>query len=241
MKTIVSTKKLNPGQRALLEQNNLTVLDYDALHISFQPFDLPSGYRNLIFSSQNAVRAFLRRQVGDTYHQKEIINCFCVGDKTRSLLEKNGYPVVHTSDKASDLADYLVRKFPDTSFLFLCGNRRRDELPKVLKANHIALEECQVYKTEMHSVKLEGPFDAVLFFSPSGVESFCTANTLGRAKAFCIGSTTAAAVDKYTTRYSIVTKPSADRLIRLALHEMSPSDCKDANPVKKESPQHDKK
>ena len=61
---------------------------------------------------------------------------------------------------------------------FFCGNLRRDELPTALKAADIPFEELVVYTTEELKKTVQAEqYDAICFFSPSGVKSFASANS----------------------------------------------------------------
>jgi len=68
------------------------------------------------------------------------------------------------------------------SLLYLCGNRRRDELPTLLQTLNVSYQEIVVYETQLlqnehqlDSVTLVYPsgnsWSWFAFFSPSGVES----------------------------------------------------------------------
>ncbi len=87
-------------------------------------------------------------------------------------METNGDKVIKMTEYASELADYLVKNHKNDSFHFFCGNIRSDEIPSKLKENNIPFEEIEVYKTTLNPKKFESQFDAVLFFSPSGVRVF---------------------------------------------------------------------
>ena len=72
-----------------------------------------------------------------------------------------------------------------------CGNLKRDELNEILTQNKIEVNEIEVYRTVLNERKFEEVFDAVLFYSPSGVQSFIEDNETNESIAFCIGQTTA--------------------------------------------------
>lgn len=94
--------------------------------------------------------------------------------------------------------------------VFFCGNRRRDELPRLLQEHGIGVHEITVYETrDIPAPALADP-DAILFFSPSAVGSFFSVNSIGpKTVCFAIGSTTAAAIADYTDN-KIIT-PELDR------------------------------
>lgn len=216
-KRILSTKKLSPAHKAFLESKGIAVVDYDAISIKFRDVQIPAGFEFLIFTSQNAVRAFLK-QTAKSGLQNLI--CFCVGEKTRALLEANGLKVLFSAGKALDLARYLAKEHHNKRMLFLCGNQRRDELPTLLNEHRVALTELVVYDTRPNPVTQPGTFEGMLFFSPSGVNSHFSCNPAGVAMAYCIGPTTAAAASFYTDKYKCADKPTLESLLQLVAGDL---------------------
>lgn len=206
MKTILSTKTLSISQKELITNAGVSLVEYNAIKIDFVPFAVPSVIENAIFTSQNAVKAIQDSRF-------KIQDCFCVGEKTKSLLEKNGLNVIKMTEYASELAEYLVKDHQKDSFHFFCGNIRSDEIPSKLKENNIAFEEIEVYKTTLNPKKFERQFDAVLFFSPSGVRSFVSENKINASKVICIGSTTAQEARKYTENVVISNATTVESVI----------------------------
>lgn len=95
---------------------------------------------------------------------------------------------------ANDALDLLqeMEKIAPQRIVFFCGNKRLSTLPDALINRGFQLEECEVYQTKLKVLKIEKQYDAILFFSPSGVESFLTKNTIPeKAILFSIGKTTA--------------------------------------------------
>ncbi|MDP5097017.1 MAG: uroporphyrinogen-III synthase, partial [Flavobacterium sp.] len=86
-------------------------------------------------------------------------------------------------------------KYKSNSFTFFCGNIRKNTIPNYFQQNKIAYNEIVVYETKLKSHQVKEKFDGVLFFSPSGVNSFLENNTLENKTCFCIGTTTAKALE----------------------------------------------
>tara|TARA_R110000850_G_scaffold271031_2_gene404899 strand:- start:295510 stop:296154 length:645 start_codon:yes stop_codon:yes gene_type:complete len=206
MPTVLSTKKLTESQRSLLLQAGIGLVEYDAIAIESVDFEVKDHIENAIITSQNTVKALLNKDI-------QIENCFCVGEKTKALLEENGYKVKVMTNYGKELAEIIVKEFADEEFTFFCGNLRRDELPELLKKNNIDFTETEVYQTVLTPKKFDRTFDGVLFFSPSAVESFTKANRLENTIAFCIGTTTVAEVEKYTNKRIVATKPTIENVI----------------------------
>ncbi len=208
MLTVLSTKKLNESQKQLLQKADVSLVEYNAIKIEFIPFKIPETIENAIFTSQNGINSFF-----ENIRSSAVENCFCVGEKTKSLLEKKGFIVIKMTAYASELADYLIKNHKNDSFHFFCGNIRSDEIPSKLKENNIAFEEIEVYKTSLNPKKFESHFDAILFFSPSGVRSFFSENKIDVAKAICIGTTTASEAKKYTENVAISNTTNVESVI----------------------------
>ncbi|SDW25074.1 uroporphyrinogen-III synthase [Aequorivita viscosa] len=210
MKSVLSTKKLSPSQRDLLIHAGVSLVEYNAIHIEFVPFDSPQTIENAIFTSQNGVKSFF-----DDVRSSTVENCFCVGEKTKALLEENGQKVIKMTEYASELSEYLVKNHKKDSFHFFCGNIRSDVIPSALKENNIAFKEIEVYRTTLSPKKFERQFEAILFFSPSGVRSFYEENNLSKihSVAVCIGTTTAQEAKKYSDKVVISNSTTVESVI----------------------------
>lgn len=206
MPTVLSTKKLTESQRSLLLQAGIGLVEYDAITIDPVDFEVKTKIENAIITSQNAVKVVLDKHI-------QIENCFCVGEKTKSLLEENGYKVKVMTNYGKELAEIIVKEFAEAEFTFFCGNLRRDELPELLLENNVSFTEIEVYNTVLKPKKIERTFDGVLFFSPSAVESFTKENRLENTTAFCIGITTATEAEKHTNKIVIANKPTIENVI----------------------------
>ncbi len=218
MQTVLSTKKLKSNQRSLLLHASVSLVEYNAIHIEFVPFEIPDNVEKAIFTSQNAVLSIhnaVPKDVGI-----KIQNCYCVGEKTKSLLEKNGYKVMMMTEYATELADYLVENHKNDFFHFFCGNIRSDEIPTRLKENNINFKEIVVYETTLNPKKFEREFDAILFYSPSGVRSYCEERSNlknNKAVFVCIGTTTASEAKNYTENVVISNSTTVESVIAKAV------------------------
>lgn len=208
---IVSTKKLLPLQKQLLLNAGISVLEEDFIETKIKNFELSKVNENLIFTSQNAVLSILQHPKCDELKGKSV---FSVGMKTKELLTENGFDVVAYTGYASDLAEIISLVYATDSFTFLCGNLRRDILPNTLKENGITFNEIEVYETNITSKKMTSKQEGILFFSPSGVESYFKLNSIKDETCFCIGETTAETlVNKKVKNIIIAEKPSVESVI----------------------------
>ena len=203
---ILSTKKLEESQKELLLNADISFVEADFIKPEPIEFNCPPHINNAVFTSKNAVKTVIKKSV-------QIDNCFCVGDKTEALLEKNGFTVLEKAYQAKALAEKIIKNHADKDFIFFCGDKRREELPEFLKKYNINLQEIEVYKTELNSRQIEGNFDGVMFFSPSAIQSFVLRNEFDNMTAFCIGKTTQAEAKKYTNNIITANKASIENVI----------------------------
>lgn len=208
---IVSTKKLLPNPKQALLEADIILIEEDFIETKIKNFELSKVNDNLIFTSQNAVQSVLQHPKCNELKSK---NVFAVGIKTKSLLEENGFNVIAYTGYASDLAEIISLIYGKESYTFFSGNLRRDVLPNTLKENGITFNEIEVYETNLTPKKITKKLDGILFFSPSGVESYLKSNTIKDEMCFCIGETTAEALENKKIKNIIIAdKPSVENVI----------------------------
>ena len=213
---ILSTKILTDIQKKALLDANFSVIDADFIQTKNQDFELTQLQDNLIFTSQNAAQSVLLHPKSNELNSK---NVFCVGLKTKALLEENGFNVIVYVDYASDLAEIITLIYSNESYTFFSGNLRKETLPKALKDAKITFNEIQVYETTLTPQKIKSPLEAILFFSPSGVESYLKENTIKKELCFCIGETTAEALVTKSKNILIAAQPSVENVIEDVIEE----------------------
>ena len=213
---IISTKKLSGVHKQELQKAGLELIEADFIKTENKPFEIKNLNNNLIFTSQNAVNSVLAASNREELKTK---NVFCVGLKTKILLSESGFNVVAYTGYASDLAEIITLIYRNESFTFFSGNLRRETLPNALKEAGVKLNEIQVYETSLTPQKIKTVADAILFFSPSGVESYLKENTIKKETCFCIGETTAQALEKITKNIIIADQPTIEDVIEDVLEE----------------------
>ncbi|MES2487499.1 MAG: uroporphyrinogen-III synthase [Bacteroidota bacterium] len=207
---VVSTKKLLPNQRHFLLNAGLSVLEADFIGITYMPFNINSINSNLIFTSRNGFNAFLANKRSVIYNGS---NVYCVGSNTRNFIDSKGFNVVACTDDAQTLAETIIKNHPHESFTFFSGNIRRNDLPLALTNANIDFNEIEVYETALTPHKITSKPDGLLFFSPSGVMSYLKENKITNEACFCIGNTTAAALNGITDKVVLANKPSVENVI----------------------------
>jgi uroporphyrinogen-III synthase len=205
---ILSTKKLASNQKQYLLNAGFLVIDEDFITTKPISFEIQSLNDILIFTSQNAVQNVLK-------HKKELIKkpVICVGDKTKQLLENNGFNVLNSLADANQLIQFFEKEYIGTSVTFFCGKSRLNTIPDFLSKKNIQHEIIEVYETIETPIKIRTKMNGLLFFSPSGVSSFTKENTITNEMCFCIGTTTAKAVEKYSKNIIVANQPSVENVI----------------------------
>lgn len=208
--SILSTRKLSRSQRELLLNAGIGLVEKDYISIETLEFSVEDLPENLIFTSRNSVEIFDRKYPDSEFSDK---NIFCVGEKTAALLSSKGYSVKETEDYGADLARLIAEHYRGQEFMFFCGKMRNPDLPDYLRQHKVNFREIHLYNTLFTPSKIDRIFEGVLFFSPSGVQSFCLENSLSGSLAFCIGTTTAAEAEKHTRNLVLATKPTIESVI----------------------------
>lgn len=168
--------------------------------IKIQPF--PVDGKALIFTSVNGVKAFHENKFVLNPHQ----SIFCVGEKTTRQLHKHGYTVRETAGNAAELAEILIEKYNKNHFLHFCGNIALETIGEKLSKKKIPYQKVVIYETLPLNPEITEKFDAVAFFSPSGVRSFANQNSFSGRRFFSIGKTTEDEINKYTSEPVITSK-----------------------------------
>ena len=220
--SILSTKTLSNEQRQAFLDADFDLLEQDFIEVKNNLFELNKINDNLIFSSQNAVLSLMEQNGWEVLKTKTV---FCVGIKTKDLLELNGFKVAVYMDYASELAEIITLIYNKENYTFLSGNLRMETLPNALKSAGITFNEIEVYQTTLAPFKIseQEKFDGIMFFSPSGVESYLTNNKIKKEICFCIGTTTAKALElKKIKNIEIAEIPTIDEVIVAVLEYYKP-------------------
>lgn len=209
--SLLSTKKLLPQHKLVLQEADIELSGENFIEIKSKTFDASLLHDNLIFTSKNAVESVLLHPQIEEFRKK---TAFCVGIATKAFLEEYGFKVDVYAGYASDLAEIISLIYDKESFTFFSGNLRREVLPQTLLQNGIIFNEIEVYETGLTPIKTTNTFDGILFFSPSAVESYLSVNKIQTESCFCIGETTAAALEFNNIKNIVIAnKPNVEEVI----------------------------
>ena len=211
--SIYSTKKLSELQKETLS-HTIGVKDSDFIKIRFNripPKEVKRELENVVITSQNGVEAVLNSFSKEELNFK---NIFCVGRRTKKLIENRIGKVTHVSKNALKLAEYISKETEIKEVTYFCSNVRLDTLSSFLQANDIVVHEVEAYKTMLSPVKIDDSVAGVLFYSPSGIHSYLEENNTNKT-AFCIGETTAVEARKHFNTVEVANTPSVENVLEL--------------------------
>lgn len=166
--------------------------------IIIPPFDLKNY--SLIFTSVNGVAAFFKNRFrpNEDFTAKNYNKIYCVGEKTKKALRKNGFGTFKVLKNADVLSQFIIGHCQHEQFLHFCGNLAINVLDKDLPLQNIKYKKVTIYNTEEINPLITEKYHAAVFFSPSGVRSFAKQNSLENMKLFSIGETTSGELRNYT-------------------------------------------
>ena len=210
---VFSTKSLSESQTKLFH-NNIASENSDFIKVRsnrIAPKVVKDGIENVIITSKNGVEALL-----DNFTKEELNfkNIFCVGRRTKKMIQQKIGPVNHTEKNAERLAEYLSKEMKGNSVTYFCSDLRLDTLSKILTENKIEVNEVEAYKTMYSPELVSESIDGVMFYSPSAVNSYLQKNTTDKV-AFCIGASTAKEAQKYFEKVEVAQIPTVESVIEL--------------------------
>lgn len=187
-----------------------------------EPFDLKD--KSLIFTSINGVESFFESgfKPNEKFTEHNYNKIYCVGQKTKNAVRKYGFGTFKVKKHAQDLSKFIIQNSQGERFLHFCGNLALDVLDRALPLQNIYYKKIPVYETELLYPVVNGDFDVLVFFSPSGVRSFAKHNSLEGKKIFSIGLTTEKEIKKFTKQKIYTSHESnLDDLLQLIVQELS--------------------
>lgn len=210
MVNVLSTKVLRPESLALLEGKAVLMGMESFIQLDYhQNIKLPKhkGPVQAIFTSAHSVNAIapILKDLA------EIERIFCIEGQTRKAVEEL-FPHVSEIFSAPYAAELLVlmdSKLSGSPIWFFKGNKALPTIPNGLKKLKRSFEAIEVYKNSSCPKKIEHNFDAILFLSPSAIESFLLDNFItDNTITFAVGTTTAKALEGHAKHIIIAEKPS---------------------------------
>lgn len=204
---VLFTKKIDEALISKHLKSGIQPFFLEVLNFKIKTFQtFPLDNKSLIFTSVNGVEAFFENKFlpKENFARKPFNRIYCVGTKTRLKIKKYGFGVFKTMKNAQELCEFIIENSSDENFLHFCGNLALDILDKKLPLQNIHYKKIICYNTELLYPETDLKYDAIVFFSPSGVRSFAKHNSLEDARLFSIGDTTTSEI-KTLTKQNIIT------------------------------------
>jgi uroporphyrinogen-III synthase len=224
---VLSTKMLDTPLVEMAKAEGINVIEQEAIQVKpilskekedeiFSLLEKRVAYA--VFTSSNAVSAVKNQLHKSVNHLPPQWKIFCLSGRTKEMLLENAETfgvVEETASSAAALAKQVIAKGVK-ELVFFCGDRRRDELPTILQNAGVRVHEVVVYEVEETPAAAAGDYEAVMFFSPSAVQSFFTANQpKENTVCFAIGQATANSVKQFTQSKLVTSKePTQEALLR---------------------------
>jgi uroporphyrinogen-III synthase len=176
---------------------------------------------NIVLTSQMGFRAFVEIIVQNGLN-KSNFSVFCTSQTTYQSVLSAGLSIKGVAHNAELLANEILKNRMITSVTFIAGNRRRDELPQVLRQHGVAVHEVMAYRTDLTPITIAEAFEGIVFFSPSAIDSFLLLNRITRISCFCIGQTTARYAQQKGFESALVAEnPTEEAMVSLLNHHFS--------------------
>lgn len=251
---ILSTRHLTDSSIAVAGESGILLEVKDFIQI--KPITLPAlkgstpGWNNSstsdifqpphvsVFTSANAVKVLeqhyfsingFRNNGLHTFFSTRNANICCISGKTlqKAMEVFPDCNILASSSYGSELATAIIALGNITEVNFYCGNQRRDELPAGLKQAGIRVNEYVIYENIPSPTVTAEDYDGILFFSPSAVKSYLSANRLhSKTVCFAIGRTTATELREYTDNKIIMsTDISEDAMVQTAIFYFNNINC----------------
>lgn len=208
---ILSTKLLNNSIIKKAKQE----FGYDLVCKSFtrikevdfvcSPYTIQS-YDGFAFTSANAVHYFLENINTSALAKKSIFAL--QGATRRELLSRDIIPniIAPNVDELGKLIKLKHEAIRVQKVLHPTGNLTLSTLRDILIESGLSYQDINVYKTELNPIPIDAyPYKAVLFFSPSAIDSFSMVNRFLSERIYvCIGQTTLTRLRFYTQTSNVV-------------------------------------
>ncbi len=165
-----------------------------------------------VFTSANAINAMS----GIFKTARPGWDIYCIGNATKKAVSEyfDTSSIKGIAFDGEELAK-VIHADKVSNVVFFCGDKRLDALPGYLYRHDIMVREIVVYRTRETPEQMVKHYQAVMFYSPNGVNSFFRVNKIWpHTVLFAIGNTTAMALRAKTQNEIIIADtPSKENLV----------------------------
>jgi hydroxymethylbilane synthase len=183
--------RINAGRKLGLGLTAVEVIETQPDFESYAVSYALKSTNNWVFSSLNSVSAITSVLKSTSMIHKHV---FCVGPRAANFFDGK-VKAIHQVNSASELTE-VAKASEIERFMWFHGNKSDMALIDEFETHEMTLNSHPVYKTEHITPKIEDlkDYQALVFFSPSGVDSFNEHNYIPE-------STVVSAIGKTTAEY----------------------------------------
>ena len=135
--TVLLTRPQAQAERFVQALGDLPVVISPLMRIEQQPLDVDlTGYRGLVFTSENGVRACPR----------SALPAYCVGDRTAKAAREAGMRAVSAGGSADDLVRMIADRGIDGPLLHIRGEYTRGDVAGKLRTLGLRMDEVVGYR-----------------------------------------------------------------------------------------------
>lgn len=181
--------RINAGRKLGLGLTAVEVIETQPDFESYAVSYALKSTNNWVFSSLNSVSAITSVLKNTSMIHKHV---FCVGPRVANFFDRK-VKAIHQVNSASELTE-VAKASEKERFMWFHGNKSDMALIEEFEVHEMTLSSHTVYKTELITPRIEDleDYKALMFFSPSGVDSFNEHNYIPEnAVVSAIGKTTA--------------------------------------------------
>jgi uroporphyrinogen-III synthase len=170
-------KKLSKVTREWLQKQPIQFVEQSFFRIEYKKPNLnffetmANGSKQWVVTSIYAAHWLVRfhSKIGLTVNDR----VYCWSEKQAEILEELNLPVFISSfSNYAELAEKVIEQNQGESVLFLHGDKLHSEINSIFAGSRLIYSEVEVYKNTSIEHFVNGIFDAYLFFSASGIDSF---------------------------------------------------------------------
>lgn len=181
MKPLLIVKSLTPWHVQILDQYEIPYESVAPLSFTYpyheqNTMQQLSAAKNLLLSSARSIEVLRLIPENDRLSK----NIYVVGKSSAELVRELGFTNVFDAPDVETLSTAYSWD-PADHYLYLRGNRSKATLTDTWKRSQISFGEVIVYHSNFTNPVIDASkYQALLFFSPSGVQSACAKNQIPR-------------------------------------------------------------
>ncbi|MBL7706899.1 MAG: uroporphyrinogen-III synthase [Taibaiella sp.] len=214
---ILSTKLLRESTMNQFAEAGVEVVAKPFIRIAISGnISLPPAEKaDAIITSVNALEAL----AGIRHLLPPFQTIYCISGRTEAGVRETFDARIIARPYASELVAIILDATPVYPLWFFKGNKALPTIPEGLKKGGIPYHPIEVYQNTAIPHVLREDFEAILFFSPTAVESFIQNNIIpDNTITFAIGKTTARALAPYAKQVVISETPTEASVLKAVVN-----------------------